>query len=115
MGDLKSSKLFMEYDRGRSEWESRSLEFWKKLFNESSFELVEYVQYADNDFLKFWDTGFRPFFRQTLEMKNKMKEKGVLEPFKGVVVDTLKSYFYDYAKAPFKDKGSFSMIVARKI
>jgi peptidoglycan/xylan/chitin deacetylase (PgdA/CDA1 family)/SAM-dependent methyltransferase len=114
-GDSENSKLFMGYDRGRSEWEPRSLEFWKKLFNENSFELVEYVQYADNDFLKLWDTGFRPFFRQTLEMKNKMKGKGILESFKGLVVDNLKSYFYDYAKDPFVDKGSFSMIVARKV
>lgn len=114
-GDLPASKLFMEYDRGRSEWDARSLEFWKKLFNETSFELVEYIQYADNDFLKFWDTGFRPFFRQTLNTKKEVDEGGILEPFKCLVVEAMKSFFYDFVKDPFKEKGSFSMIVAKKI
>ena len=114
-GDLEKSELFMEYDRGRSEWESRPLEFWKKLLGENSFELVECVEYADKDFLKFWDTGFRAFFKQTLEMKNKLKERSLLLPVKELAVDFLKSYFSKLVEKQGKSKGSFCMIVAKKI
>jgi peptidoglycan/xylan/chitin deacetylase (PgdA/CDA1 family)/SAM-dependent methyltransferase len=114
IGDSENSKLYMKYNRGRSEWESRSLEFWKKILSENSFELIEYIQYADDDFLKFWDIGLRPFFKDTLNFKNIMRTKGILNPFKGIFVDAMKSYLHKYVKEPFGGKGSFSMIVAKK-
>ncbi|MBT7237743.1 class I SAM-dependent methyltransferase, partial [Candidatus Woesearchaeota archaeon] len=77
-GKTKESDLMIEYDRGRSEWESRSLDFWKNIFKNNSFELVEYVEYANEDFLKFWDTGFRAFFKDALNIKNQLKEKNLL-------------------------------------
>jgi peptidoglycan/xylan/chitin deacetylase (PgdA/CDA1 family)/SAM-dependent methyltransferase len=111
----EEKRKYMEYDRGRSEWDARPLDFWKTILRENSFEFVENIDYAGEDVLKFWDTGFRPFFRQTWAMKNNLRSKGLLLPIKKISVDFMKTYFHNLVKEQNVEKGSFRMIVARKV
>ena len=68
-----------------------------------------------SDFLKFWDTGFRAFFKDALNIKNQLKEKNLLLSVKPLIVDVMKSYFYRFVENPFSDKGGFAMVVAKKV
>ncbi|MDO8594522.1 MAG: class I SAM-dependent methyltransferase [bacterium] len=114
-GDVKNYKLFSILDRGRSEWEPRPLTLWHDLFKETSFELVDHIEYADEQVVQLWDTGFRPFFKQLMETRNVLKKNDILLPTKEVAVAILKQWLLQYAKNETSRDGAFSMIVAKKI
>ncbi len=114
-GDMEKYKLFLELDRGRSEWEPKSLSLWKELFKKTSFELVQYVEYGSKDMLQFWDTGFRPFFHYLMDVRNILKHNEMLLHAKGVFVEIMKNYLLKYAKNQISSEGAFSIIVAKKV
>ena len=114
-GDKDAYALLTMLDRGRSEWEPRPLSLWKKLFKETSFQLVDHVDYIDKRTLQFWDTGFRPFFSSLLEVRNVFRKNDVLLPIKEVWVEVLKKWLSDYSGNSTTREGAFSIIVAKKI
>lgn len=104
-----------ELDRGRSKWQGRQLPFWKKLFKENSFQLIEYIEYGDVDMVQFWDTGFRPFFHYLMALRNILKKNDIYLSVKNVFLEIFREYLFKYTKGQISQKGAFSMIVAKKI
>ena len=113
-GDMDKCSLFLEFDRGRSEWEPRPLSLWVKLFEKTSFEVVEYVEYGDKNMVQLWDTGFRPFFHHLMGIRNTLIKNDMLLPVKEIVVEIIKNYFLKYTKNQISQNGAFAIIVAKK-
>lgn len=114
-GDLKNYKLFSMLDRGRAEWEPRPLSLWLKLFSRTSFKLVDHFEYADESVMQLWDIGFRPFFKQLMEIRNVLRKNDLLLPVKEIGVEMLKQWLFQYAKNETSKNGAFSILVAKKI
>ena len=113
-GDVDRHALFLNFDRGRSEWEPRSLSLWLKLFRKTSFELVEYVEYLNKNMLQFWDTGFRPFFHYLITLRNILRKNDLYLPLKTISVEILKNYLFKYTKNQPSKNGAFAIIIAKK-
>lgn len=114
-GKIDKYKFFSVLDMGRSEWESRPLSLWKKLFKKTSFELIQHIEYADKNILQLWDTGFRPFFKYLMESRNILRKNNMLLDVKKIWVEIMKKYFFQYVGNKSSKNGSFSIIVAKKI
>lgn len=113
-GEAKEAELFLQYDRGRSEWEPRSKEFWKDFLTRQSFKMVSYAPCLDGDALKFWDVGFRPFFPELLKLRKAVFEKNYLIEFKTLALEILKNYFFPVANRPLGPDATFAVVVAQK-
>ena len=113
-GNTAKYSLFLEFDRGRSEWEPRPLSLWVELCRKTSFELVEYVEYGNKNMLQFWDTGFRPFFHYLMSLRNTLRKNDMLLPVKEIVGEIIKNYLFRYTKNQISQNGAFAIIVAKK-
>ena len=113
-GNTDEYTLFLKLDRGRSEWEPRPLSLWVELFEKTSFELVEYVEYGNKNMLQFWDTGFRPFFHYLMNLRNILRKNNMLLPVKKIWVEIIKNYFFRYTKNQISQNGAFAIIVAKR-
>lgn len=114
-GDLKNYKLFSMLDRGRGDWEPRPLSLWLKLFRQTSFKLIDHFEYADELVMQLWDTGFRPFFKQLMEIRNVLRKNNILLPVKAIGVEMLKQWLWQYVKNETSKNGAFSILIAKKI
>ena len=93
-------------------WTVRPISFWKKFLKEEGFEPVAYEPFMDEKLLKFWDTGFRPYFKDLLKIVRKNK---CIPELKTVYVEILKNYFFDYVNRPLEGKIGFILVVAKKV
>jgi SAM-dependent methyltransferase len=108
------AEKFAEYDRGRSGWQPRSKEFWEKFLRNHSFDLLGYEPFFNIELLKFWDTGFRPYFPYLLQVKEQLSESGRLLETMKVVVEMMKSYFFGFANPRAGSKPTFALVIARR-
>ena len=113
-GDTDKYKLYSAFDRGRSEWEPRPLSIWRGLFKKVSFEMVEYIEYAPGNVIKFWDTGFRPYFYYLMGARSMIRSNHMLLGLKNIWIEILKNYLLKYTRIKARN-GAFAVIVARKI
>jgi len=65
--------------------------------------------------IQFWDTGFRTFFSQSLDLKSSLKHNGTLTSVKGIIVEMMKSHFHHLTNDQISEDGGFMMIIAKKI
>jgi SAM-dependent methyltransferase len=110
----EEAEKFMEFDRGRSAWQPRSRGFWDKFLRKHSFDLLAYEPFFNIELLKFWDTGFRPYFPYLLRVKQELLENGMLLETKKILVEIMKSYFFGFANPRRKTKPTFALIIARR-
>lgn len=112
--NTKEAEKFAQYDRGRSEWQPRSKEFWQKFLSDHSFELLAYEPFLSEELLKFWDTGFRPYFPILLTIKEQLADNEVLLETKNVIVELMKNYFFGFTNLDLQSKSTFALIIAKR-
>jgi SAM-dependent methyltransferase len=100
-------------DKGRSEWAPRAKTVWAELSQKLGFEIVRYTKYGDKNLISFWDTGFRPFFKNLIELKKQLKIENSLI-IRNIWVEIMKSYLHRLVETQ-KDNGGFSVVVMRKV
>jgi SAM-dependent methyltransferase len=115
LGNKNESELCMLLDRGRSEWKSRPLDFWKVLLENTPFEIVGFHPYGNKKTLNFWDTGFRPLFKTFMDMRKNLKANGLFFEMKIVWVTMLKETIKKYVKSENIENGAFSIIILKKM
>lgn len=99
----KSLVFHNKLSRGRSKWKSYPLLFWNKILKETSFKMVKHIEYGSSDLIKFWDTGFRPFFYYLIGLRD-------IPVIKDIFIEMTREYYLR-----FLGKGNaFSIIIAKK-
>jgi len=112
---MEEAQKMIQYDRGRSEWEPRSRQFWEQVLQKNSFRMVEYLPFLDETLLKFWDIGFRPLFPHLFSVRESLRQEGKLSIIKPVIVEMMKNYFYKFTKVDLKNRPTFAIIIAQKV
>lgn len=110
---LDAAEKFARYHRGRWEWQPRSKRFWHEFLSHRSFEMVAYEPVLEEEALKFWDTGFRPYFPVLASLREQLESAGLLREAKSIVVEIMKKFCFDVASLPPQPKPAFALIVAR--
>jgi len=100
---------------GKSIWKPRPLAFWEKFLKEFNFEFVKIEPFMDKRLLRFWDTGFRPYFKELMEFRKILQYKDLLLKVKSLYVEIFKNYLFDYINKPLGKDIGFALIIARKI
>ena len=113
-GELEEAQKMIQYDRGRSEWEPRSKEFWENVLSQNSFKMVNYIPFLDETLLKFWDVGFRPLFPDFFSVRKLLQQERKLSIVKPIIVEMMKNYFYKYTEVDLKNRPTFAIIIAQK-
>lgn len=113
-GNKEESNYYLELDRGRSKWEALSIQLWKKIFKKTSFEMIKYIGYGDDNFVKFWDTGFRPFFSQFANLRSAALKNNLYLPLKEIFIEMIREYIFKFVKGQVNKKGAFAIIVVQK-
>jgi hypothetical protein len=86
---------------------------WVPLLKNHGFKIIAFEPFMDERILRFWDTGFRPYFKELLTFVREHKE--IMPEFKYIWVEFMKNYFFNFVNTPLEGKVGFILIVARKI
>ena len=100
---------------GKSIWKPRPLNFWKPFLEEHSFEFDLFEPFMDKKLLKFWDTGFRPYFKELMELRKLLEYKGILPEFKQMYVEVLKNIPMGIKGIPVKARYRYADTIVKSI
>lgn len=113
-GDFRRARVLETFDRGRSAWEPRARPYWERQLRDAGFRIQSAHSYAGPGVMRFWDTGFRPFFPILVNIKEQLRSGGTLMSVKPLILDMLMSYFRRFVELKPQSKGAFTLVVAQK-